>query len=132
MMIDLCSILVALAWLLMLSYFVVKLIWKGGQDVNEKPLLCQLCGWSEMIPTPKTVWVCKECETEYGRYYPLCLCGGKLQKETVDRWQCLGCGAEIKQGDPLWMVEKRLDAEEQNTDADNQERGTGLIWTGSG
>ena len=112
MTIDWCSFFAALAWLLMLSYYVVKLIWKGGHDVNEKPLLCQFCG-SDAIPTPRKVWICKKCEAQFGRYYPRCICGGELQKEVIDRWQCPDCGAEILRGDPLWMIAKRLDAEDR-------------------
>lgn len=108
-----CNVILVLSWVTIIIYFATA-FWKmkGGSGVAERPLLCQLCGCPEMIPIPKTVWVCKECKTEYGRYYPLCLCGGKLQKETVGRWQCPDCGAEIKQGDPLWMMKKQLDAEE--------------------
>ncbi len=112
MTIDWCSFFAALAWLLMLSYYVVKLIWIGGHDVNEKPLLCQFCG-SDAIPTPIKVWICKKCEAQFGSYYPRCICGGELQKEVIDRWQCPDCGSEFRRGDPQWMIDKRIDAEER-------------------
>lgn len=100
------------AWAVIFRHIVLKL-WKGGKDVaKDNTLLCQLCG-SDMLPTPKKIWVCKTCEAEYPRYYPSCLCGGRLNREIIDRWQCPDCGAEVQRGDPQWMIDKRLEAEDR-------------------
>ena len=78
----------------------------------KNTMLCRLCG-SDMLPVPKKIWVCKLCEAEFQRYFASCICGGKLNRETIERWQCPDCGSEFLRGDPQWMIDKRIDAEER-------------------